>query len=112
MSLVELHVATPSLSATADMANLSHRGHVRERNEDSCRIESSKGLCIVADGVGGHGDGQWASQKTVALVTAMLSRGTSEDILNPGVRETIAADALQVSNDTMLTENASTPPVS
>lgn len=105
MSIAESQAAAPSL---ADMANLSHRGHVRERNEDSCRIESSRGLCIVADGVGGHGDGQWASQKTVALVTAMLSRGTSEDILSPKARETIIADALQLANDAMLTENART----
>lgn len=102
MSIVE---AAPK-AAAADMANLSHRGHVRERNEDCCRIEVGRGLSIVADGVGGHGDGQWASQKAVALVTAMLLRGTADDIWNPKVRETIITDALQVANDAMLTENA------
>ncbi len=98
-------VAMPVLT---DMANLSHCGHVRARNEDFCRIDASQGLSIVADGVGGHGDGQWASEKAVALVTAILSGKRPSAALRQGVRETIIADALQVSNDAMMAENAST----
>lgn len=90
---------------TVDMANLSHRGHVRERNEDVCQLDAAASLSIVADGVGGHGDGQWASEKAVALVTAMLSRNTAG---RQDACETIIADALQVSNDAMMAENART----
>ena len=101
-------VAARIMPAVADMANLSHCGHVRARNEDFCRIDASQGLTIVADGVGGHGDGQWASEKAVALVAATLSGKRPVAALRQGVRETIIADALQVSNDAMMAENAST----
>lgn len=94
--------------AIVDMANLSHRGHVRERNEDVCRLEAAAGLSIVADGVGGHGDGQWASEKAVALVTATLLRNVAAGALRQDACETVVADALQVSNDAMMAENART----
>lgn len=107
MSIAESEAVAPK-SVTADMANLSHRGHVRARNEDFCRIEAFRGLSIVADGVGGHGDGQWASEKAVTLVTTMLSRSIPEDIMNAKGREAIIADALQIANDAMRRENAGT----
>jgi protein phosphatase len=100
--------ATRITPVVADMANLSHRGHVRARNEDFCRIDAPQGLSIVADGVGGHGDGQWASEKAVALVTAILSGKRTATALRQGARETIIAEALQVSNDAMMAENATT----
>ena len=105
-SIIGPRGASHEAAVQADAANLSDRGHVRARNEDCCRIEASAGLCLVADGVGGHGDGQWASQKAVGLVTAMLSRNPPAAGLSPGLRETIVAEALQGSNEAMMAENA------
>jgi protein phosphatase len=57
-----------TVGAVPDIATLSHRGRSRERNEDCWANESSIGLALVADGVGGQGDGSWASRRAVDLV--------------------------------------------
>jgi serine/threonine protein phosphatase PrpC len=50
-----------------DFAAVSHQGHSRQRNEDCCFVSPEKGLAVVADGVGGQGDGAWASRRAVEL---------------------------------------------
>lgn len=40
----------------------SHTGHVRSRNEDSILLLEDEGLWLVADGMGGHQAGDFASQ--------------------------------------------------
>ena len=42
-------------------ASRSHPGHVREINEDACLDQSAQGLWAVADGMGGHTLGEFAS---------------------------------------------------
>ena len=46
-------------------AGFSHVGHVRERNEDAWLGRTDNGLWAVADGMGGHDEGQYASQAIV-----------------------------------------------
>jgi protein phosphatase len=50
---------TPSFRWTS--ASRSHPGHVREVNEDACLDQSAAGLWAVADGMGGHTLGEFAS---------------------------------------------------
>lgn len=63
-----------------DVGQLTHRGQVRERNEDHFALPppnlgaetlAAKGrLFVVADGMGGHEGGQWASHSAVQRIMA------------------------------------------
>ncbi len=50
-------------------------GRVRSHNEDSHLIDSSIGLYLVADGMGGHAGGAHASQICVDVVDKVVRRG-------------------------------------
>jgi protein phosphatase len=52
-------IGTPSFRWTS--ASRSHPGHVREVNEDACLDQAAVGLWAVADGMGGHTLGEFAS---------------------------------------------------
>ena len=43
----------------------THEGCVRDHNEDSFCAKEAQGLWAVADGMGGHEGGEWASEKLV-----------------------------------------------
>ena len=54
----------------AATTSLTHPGLVRAANEDSFISLDDKGVWMVADGMGGHANGQWASRTVVAAVGA------------------------------------------
>ncbi len=58
-------------------AGLSHRGRVREQNEDALALLPEQGLFIVADGMGGHHAGEVASRAVVAVLPEMLGQRVS-----------------------------------
>ena len=60
-------------------------GKVRAVNEDSFVAQPERRLWVVADGMGGHANGQWASQTVVAAVAAAdLSGDFDTDALRVG----------------------------
>lgn len=49
---------------------LSHEGRVRTNNEDAFCVRAADGLFVVADGMGGHENGEWASAAIVDTLKA------------------------------------------
>jgi protein phosphatase len=54
---------------------LSDKGSIRPVNEDSFAVEEDLGLCVVADGMGGHKAGEVASQLAVEAIIDVVRGG-------------------------------------
>ena len=54
---------------------LTDVGKVRDINQDCFAIDPSRGLVMVADGMGGHLAGEKAAQSAVEVVSAVLAEG-------------------------------------
>jgi type VI secretion system protein ImpM len=66
-----------------DCAGITHPGHVRRDNQDAWLSRPDIGVWVVADGMGGHRDGAWASQRVVAEIDASLRpRGSVEAVVD------------------------------
>jgi serine/threonine protein phosphatase PrpC len=75
---------TPGASGAelAISCGMSHKGHVRQVNEDSYLDLPQKGLWVVADGMGGHEAGDVASQLIVESLRQAPLNGCLSDRLN------------------------------
>ena len=76
----------------------THEGRVRDHNEDSYCAREKEGLWAVADGMGGHEGGDWASAKLVEKIDAIeLPRDLDQ-------ARALVADAIADANRSILVE--------
>ncbi len=59
----------------------THVGKVRERNEDRFLTQPETGLWAIADGMGGHEDGDYASQVIVNSLSEIRATSTAAELL-------------------------------
>jgi protein phosphatase len=61
------------------MVTATDVGLQRKNNEDSCAVDTGSGLCVVADGMGGHLGGEIASNIAIDTVTEAFKERPSEN---------------------------------
>ncbi len=59
---------------------VTHQGRVRKYNEDSIFSDAARGLWVVADGMGGHKDGNVASAMIVDAAKSSVTRENASDL--------------------------------
>ena len=57
----------------------THKGLVRENNEDDLLIDKNINLFIVADGLGGHQDGEVASSLAISIIGEFVEENISKE---------------------------------
>ena len=90
---------TEDATLVRGFAAVTHQGHTRPRNEDSYFIAAGDGLALVADGVGGQGDGAWASKRAMELFAPALADKSSSRQAE-AIAEVIAAVHARMSTET------------
>jgi type VI secretion system protein ImpM len=71
-----------TFKAIAESFGFTDPGNSRKDNEDSLLLKPSAGLWLIADGMGGHSHGSYASQLVVNRVAATDISGNLEQALN------------------------------
>jgi serine/threonine-protein phosphatase Stp1 len=75
-----------------EASGLSHEGLVRVANEDSMLQRDDLGLWVVADGMGGHEGGRFASTTVVAALSALDPATTGDAMLDAASRAVHSAN--------------------
>ena len=77
---IQIDQQTP-ISFNISSSGVTHTGHVRSKNEDSILVNTDENVWIVADGMGGHHAGDFASQ----TITNNLSLFKQHDSLDDSI---------------------------
>lgn len=86
-------VARSTVPLRFESAADTHAGHARSENQDALLERAEAGLWVVADGMGGHSDGQLASRMTCDALVDVLA----PPAIDPAVE--LVRDRLQAVND-------------
>lgn len=74
------------------------KGKVRENNEDNFFSDNEKGIFIVADGMGGHGYGEVASETTVKAIEEFFNKNPISEISKENIEEYLKTAVLFANN--------------
>lgn len=70
---------------------ISDVGRKRQKNEDSYLINDELNLFVVADGMGGHAGGEYASRIAITTIEEMMKANhaglTSEDVIKKAIQD-------------------------
>jgi len=67
--------------AQFDAGAATHVGNVRQRNEDSYLVRPQAGIWAVADGMGGHNAGDFASRTVIEALNSIEPAASASDLL-------------------------------
>lgn len=84
-----------------ESASASHKGMLRDHNEDSFLVDPALGLYIVADGMGGHQAGDVASKLCVEAVHRKLRQALETPVDDAGALGKLVLDALNQANESI-----------
>jgi serine/threonine protein phosphatase PrpC len=71
---------------------LTDKGRVRPVNEDCFAIQEELGLCVIADGMGGHNAGEVAAQLAVDAVVEVVRNGSDRCAAMSGGRASLSGE--------------------
>ncbi len=77
-----------SRRAAIRSAGATHRGMIRDHNEDRLHVDPERGILIVVDGIGGQAAGETAAETALTFLRSRLERQTGR--VEERVREAIA----------------------
>lgn len=80
-------------AAEIDVGVQSHTGLVRTVNEDGYLVHDGIGLYVVADGMGGHQDGKFASETVIRDLAGIGTPASAADLLERFERSILSANA-------------------
>jgi len=76
----------------------SDQGRFRPTNEDCFAVQADAGLCVVADGLGGHNAGEVAARITVDTIVETVSQSDCSPSAAPAATEVLRA-AIDLASD-------------